>query len=462
MTAGQTTTPKLIPKPQEIDGVYIYHRKPGKSWQQTWTFAGERWLDCGNGACRWTGIQLRRMRLEEKAIAMENAIEARHDRHGMVTGVRLERPGDLRSSQTMSDDNDGLWTAMYAVAKLYEYRATQAKPALERAERAIRAVLFLEKVTGLAGYPARSYIRRGERKPEDGRWVKTADGEMEWKSDTSSDEIVGHFYLFAEAWDLLPEGELRRDVQATCARMMDRILRDGYHLKDETGKPTRWGKWSPEYFATPGGRPDSPLNAAELLSFLRTAAHVTGDRKYDREFDKVAGELGYLQIAQEVSKRQEEINYSDEELAMLSFLPWLKYEKDSKVRRGIGVALEQWFRNMRREKNPLWNSIYEVGWKKDRGLRADSIATLERIPLDLVTWRVENSRRAGLPRAAGGERFGRAETTVLLPPDERPLMKWNGNPFVLDGGDGGRHEEAGTFFLLPYWMGRYYGLWREE
>ena len=49
---------------------------------------------------------------------------------------------------------------------------------------------------------------------------------------------------------------------------------------------------------------------------------------------------------------------------------------------------------------------------------------------------------------------------------ERPLMKWNGNPYSLRGDNGaseegaseeGASEEAGTFWLLPYWMGRYYG-----
>jgi hypothetical protein len=36
-------------------------------------------------------------------------------------------------------------------------------------------------------------------------------------------------------------------------------------------------------------------------------------------------------------------------------------------------------------------------------------------------------------------------------------MKWNGNPFIVDGGNGGRGEDDGAFFLLPYWMGRYFG-----
>jgi hypothetical protein len=37
-------------------------------------------------------------------------------------------------------------------------------------------------------------------------------------------------------------------------------------------------------------------------------------------------------------------------------------------------------------------------------------------------------------------------------------MKWNSNPFDIDGGSGGRGEDDGAAFLLPYWMGRYLGL----
>jgi len=28
----------------------------------------------------------------------------------------------------------------------------------------------------------------------------------------------------------------------------------------------------------------------------------------------------------------------------------------------------------------------------------------------------------------------------------------------LDGGNGGRREDDGAYFLLPYWMGRYHKL----
>jgi hypothetical protein len=37
-------------------------------------------------------------------------------------------------------------------------------------------------------------------------------------------------------------------------------------------------------------------------------------------------------------------------------------------------------------------------------------------------------------------------------------MKWNSNPFRADVGGNGTEEEAATYGLLPYWMGRYAGV----
>jgi len=66
---------------------------------------------------------------------------------------------------------------------------------------------------------------------------------------------------------------------------------------------------------------------------------------------------------------------------------------------------------------------------------------------------VTNSQREDLHRLP--DNFRKQQSVELLPPDERPLMRWNGNPFALDGGSGGGSELAGDEFLLPYWMGRF-------
>jgi hypothetical protein len=89
------------------------------------------------------------------------------------------------------------------------------------------------------------------------------------------------------------------------------------------------------------------------------------------------------------------------------------------------------------------------------------VETLREIPLDPRHWDVRNGQRPDVPRHPDRGRFGEEQSASVLPAGERPLMKWNGNPYRLDGGDGGRTEEDGAFFLLPYWMGRYYGMIEE-
>jgi hypothetical protein len=413
-------------------------------------------------SCGFAHLRFRPMTLSQKAAYFEKRIADRHYRHALVADSRLRTPGDLSTNQLFSNDNDGLWTAIYAAAKLFEYRATASRPALEQAQKSIAAILRLEKLSGIPGYPARSWRSPEEEKPKDGIWYWTPDRQIEWKSDTSSDEIVGHFLIFDLAWQFLPPSPLRDDVRATCRRMMDHILDHQYNLIDKGGQPTTWGQWSPAYFASAKGRPDSPLNALELLSFLKVAERVTGDRKYARHFHTVAFDLGYLAIMTQYLERMEELNYSDEELALLSFYPWMRQERDPQLRAALEKAFAAWWKNISREKNPLWNTIREVLFQPDLQLRRDSLSTLERIPLDLIAWRIENSWRQELPRVPQPDRHGRPETTLLLAPDERAVMKWNGNPFVLDGGNGGRSEDDGAFFLLPYWMGRYYKLWEER
>lgn len=415
---------------------------------------GAVWVRTATGVAK---IEFRPMTLAAKAAYFEERIEARHVRHGMVADSEFRVPGDPRSNQLVSSDNDGLWTAMYGAAQCYRYAVTKSPAALARARRSVEAVLYLEQITGIPGFPARSYIRPGEPQPRDGYWHGE---DPRWKGDTSSDEIVGHFYLFWAAREFLPDGPLRAQVRDTAARIMDHIVRNGYYLIDVTGKPTRWGRWTPEYFASPGGSPDAPLNAVELLMFLKVTHHLTGDARWEREYRKVALDMGYAKIATEYLQRREELNYSDEELAMLSFAPLLALEKDPRLLTQYRKAMAQWWQNIARERNPLWTYIYKLA---DPAARVDLRAareTLQQIPLDLTKWTIANSHREDVRMAPDKDRHGRPEALTWLPPDERPVMKWNGNPFVVDGGNGGRGEDDGAFFLLPYWLGRHAGFLR--
>ena len=408
-------------------------------------------------------IDLLPMTREDKASFFEKLVADRHTRHGMVADSVLTRPGDLASNQTISSDNDGLWTAMYGAAECFRYSLTHSVEALQRAERSVEALLYLEKITGIPGFPARSYIKPGEPQPKDGIWYDNPIEKLRWKADTSSDEIVGHFFLFSIAYDTLPNPELKRRIAATTRRIMDHLISHGYYLIDRSGKPTTWGKWSPAYFAKEG-RSDSPLNAVELLSFLRAARHITGDTKYDTEYEKVARQLGYAQIATRYPELAEETNYSDEELALLSFYTLFRYERDHALLPLYHKALEGWWGHIKRERNPLWNLIYlhsQPGIpqaERDRLIK-EGLATLDQLPLDLITWTVDNTHRRDIQWDQSQDRFKAQQSTNWLAPDQRPIMKWNSNPFGVNGGDGGRSEDDGAIYLLPYWLGRYWASW---
>jgi hypothetical protein len=399
-------------------------------------------------------IELRPMTLAQKAEVMEQNVRLRHDRYGMLGDSSLEVPGDVSASRHVDNDNNGLWTSIYAGAECFRYAVTSSSESLADARKAIEALLFLEEVTGRRGFPARSYIRKGDRMPTSGEWHWTADGQIFWKGDTSSDEIVGHMFAFGIAYDLLPDPDLKQRIAATTRRIMDHIVSNGYNLVDLDGQPTTWGKWSPTYFAEDAE--DSALNALELLSFLKTAAHVTGDDRYEAEYRKVAHDLGYAKLILRLHDVRKEMNYSDEELAMLPFYGVFRYERDAAMLAAYRRALDDWWQNMQRELCPLWTFIYLTGRPDAKVDLEGAVWTLYRMPIDLIDWDVKNSHRPGIEWTGEPDRHGRREARTLLPPDERPVMRWNANPFVVDGGRGGRSESDGGAFLLPYWMGRYH------
>ncbi len=411
------------------------------------------------------------MTLAEKAALFERQVHERHKRFGYVTVRWLERPGDVRSGRVEISDNDGLWTALFVAAECFRYAVAKrvgdeemAAEALSYATESLRALLFLEQVTGRPGFPARAVRHKSE--PEFGiphpEWHRTPDGEWEWKGDTSSDELVGHFFAYAIAYDLLPDETLRQQIAATARRIVDHIIAHGFYLVDVDDKPTTWGVWAPEklnhdetWWAERG------LNSLELLAFLKATHHMTGDRRYEQIYRSLIEQHRYaLNTVRQKVVINGITNHSDDELAFLSYYTLLRYETEPQLRRLLLLSLERTWQQERKERCPLWNFIYGAVTGKPCDAEA-AVQTLQEIPLDLVHWTVRNSHRADVRKDPALGRFGEEQAEEPLPFTERPLHKWNGNPYRLDGGAGGLVEEDATFFLLPYWLARFHDLLEE-
>jgi hypothetical protein len=455
-------------------GAYIFIANVAPENSAPEYFSGKRWLPDDHvtgagfdegGSVVWietpkgfSRIEYKEMTLAEKSKAFVERVRARHVRHGLTADSLLQTPGDLSTNKTVSTDNDGLWTQMYIAAEAFRYKVTGEADARLNARQGFEAMLRLEEITGVPGFHARSFIKIGEDiQPKDGEWHDTPDGEWRWKGDTSSDEIVGHYFGYAIYYDLVADETEKRKIRGVFARMTDHILNNNYQLIDVDGKRTRWGWWGPdEIWADPD---ETGLRALHLLSHLRTAHHITGDRRYEEAYNELISKHRYHLLA-----RNQKINYpghvnhSDDELAFLSYYPLLNYETDPKLRDVYVQSLERSWQVERPERNPLWNFIYAVGSGAKEFDRSQATRTLQEIPMDQISWTVSNSSRLDVPMDTLNDRFDRRQALIVLPYGELPISKWNGNPYRLDGGDGGRSEGDGVYFLLPYWMGRYHKL----
>jgi len=227
------------------------------------------------------------------------------------------------------------------------------------------------------------------------------------------------------------------------------------------GKRTTWGFWGP---AAIWEDPDETgLRALHLLSHLRVALHMTVNPQYRARYGTAYQDLIKTHKYHWLTRNQKviipgSINHSDDELAFLSFYPLLRYETDPALLAVYKQSLERSWQVERPERNPLWNVIYAAGTGAAEFDREASVRTLREIPMDQVEWTVRNSNRQDVPVDPMSDRFRRRQALTVLPYDELPMSKWNGNPYLLDGGKDGRSEDDGAYFLLPYWMGRYHKL----
>ncbi len=434
--------------------------------------AGNVWLATGNGVSRLSFDAWTLAKKAERYLALN---EERHNRYGLASACALDLPGDLETFRGQDDDNDGLWTGMYLAALSFAYAVSGDPDIKALADERFAAMAFLEEVTGISGLPARSVapLHTYSLDPScypNCQWRANEELGWDWKSDTSSDEITGHFYAYAIYYDLVAEGEQREQVIELVWRMAAAIVDHDYFLIDWDGEPTTWGVWNPtylwEWYKQPLDEGSRYLglvypNSLEILSFMRTAYHITGDDRFAEAYHELAVDYALADLALSAALYLPMVtNHSTNELLYLAYYPLLRYETDEVLRAKYLDSLRRTFSFTRVEQASLFDITF--GALTEGGEDFDlpvAVNNLQQIPLDLVEWTMTNSDRADVVFDPLPNRFGElisATDQPPLPPDERPLMIWNGDPFVLDGGAAGFREQAGTFWLLPYWMARYH------
>lgn len=420
-------------------------------------------------------IIFQNMSLEEKAMVFEKQVRQRHIRNGFnASRVNMDH-GNVATGYMDDSDNDGLWTSMYLGGEIFRYAVTKDPEALKNCRESLDAIERLYSVTGIPGFPARSFERSGHIKElsDSDRWQHSAEKEWDWKSTTSSDEIIGHIFAFGAMAELVDDPPMKRRSVALIDTVMSHIVKNDFYLIDFDGKPTMWGKWNPEYVnAFPINVGDRKLNSSNIVAMLQTAYHFTKKEKYKAKAFELMNKHGYFENmmrpmkvigkapenADEHSKQMSDgWNHSDDEMYFLGYWGLYRYAFNDTLKAKYKQQILDHWEIERPEKEGAWNIFTALTGVKDFDLK-EAVWYLQEHPLDLIDWSIKNSHRKDIELLEPN--FRRQTTKEVLPPDERQVQRHNANMFSLDreGRNGDAEYSAGDIWLLPYWMGRYLGV----
>ncbi len=298
------------------------------------------------------------------------------------------------------------------------------------------------------------------------------DDDIIYKADTSSDEITHHFLvlLFAHLYLVEDDAELSELIKSSVKGMMNHIIDNGYQLVDYSGEPTTWAKWNEEYFASEFGWVDACLNSAELLMYHLVTMEITGEQgKWKESYDYLVNEKGYADLPEKHFDRLyqatmsmgiefvEDIMYGDHMLAICSFWGLCTLEKNEELLEKYRKGFKSWRSSLEREHNPGYDLPFAISCP-DEEIDLDKLA--------MWFYRTNASRLASGVSLKGRHdipvkplEVGHSEISVLLPPDERFISKYDRNPLALVNEDSGgnRVVENCYVYTFAYWIGRYFG-----
>ena len=405
---------------------------------------------------------------------------------GYHVGRLLRKYGDLESGWQPNSDNDGLFTGLYCASQCFRYATTKDPKAKANAKKAVEAMIKLTEITGKSGFTARATRYNDDPFFGDGNreeWHVCPDNpNCEWLGETSSDEMTGHYFAYGVYYDLVADKKEKSKIAEVVKKITDHIIENNFHLCDVDGVPTTWANWEPEllnnddrWFFERG------TNSLEILSFLKTTYHVTGDEKYNQVFDMLIQKHHYAMNCMQYKCEDAHIAHIDDQLDFTNIYNLLVYTENEAQKEIFKMGLTHHFEYERVERSPFFNIVY--GALTNRNCDIENAAkSLSEMNLDFIVWPTYNSYRKDIEIDTSPEKYGCApQLKYPVEYSSRVLVNYDGNQFVCDSGveefvqidkksanraaalpgtDGadGMGTAMPYIYLLPYWMGIYYGL----
>ena len=233
-------------------------------------------------------------------------------------------------------------------------------------------------------------------------------------------------------------------------------MENNFVLLGMDGKPTRWGRWNPEYLLRPYGYMDRGINGLEILTMMRTGFALSGDQKFEEGYQQLV-KWGYLQntIRQKNVFPPADIAPWDDNLAFRSYYTLLRYTDDPIDRSVYLRSLARTWEVKRIEQVPRFNYTYGAISGHDCE-QEESLKHMREWQLDCTAYNYTNSYRDDLDTPQGYKAYENGSKAMSA--REIKVTRNSRYMMVLDGGRNGNLIQEPNSFILDYWLGRYHNL----
>ena len=427
------------------------------------------------------------MTLEDKANHFDALAVKYYTRNeGYQVARKLRKYGDMESGWLPNSDNDGLFTGVYCASQCFRYKVTGDEEAKANAKKAVEAMIKLTEITGKPGFTARATRYSHEENFLTGNreeWHVCEDNpECEWLGETSSDEMTGHYFAYGIYYDLVADKKEKKRIAKVVKTITDHIIDNNFHLTDVDGIPTTWANWEPDLLNNDDRwYYERGTNSLEILSFLKTTYHVTGDEKYNQIFDMLIKKHHYAMNCMQYKVEDGHVAHIDDQLDFVNIYPLIVYTDNDAQKEIFKMGLTHHWEYERVERSPFFNIVYGALTSNYCDIE-NAAKSLAEMNLDLIRWPVYNSYRKDIVWDTEQESMGiPAQLKYPVEYSSRLVVHYDGNPFICDSGAeefvninsktvnrtstlpgtagaNGMSAMMPYIYLLPYWMGRYYGL----
>jgi hypothetical protein len=381
---------------------------------------------------------------EQDALAIDANIQARHLPYGTILDPILSLSDLTQVLDYTRCGDSAIWTGHYLAAEAFRYKVTGSADALNNINNAISAIYNLINVTGgnvlsRCALPANSPYAASISSQESSNGIYNGSiygAPWIWVGNTSRDQYVGVFFGLTVTYDMVTDQTVRNWCSYLITRLLQNLQGNGWNIVLPDGSV-------PTTFLI---RPD------QLLSLLLMGKHVNGgafEHKYSVESDLLSPTTPVpigVDCADQISSY---FKFNLDYLTMYT----LKTMGSGYSSFWYGLAYDELRSTTSGHQNAHFNMIDRAIGGANAGRDAETQSLLD-------AWLLRP--RTDVYRDFSGQfpACSSNEACSPLPVEDRVATDflWQRDPFALSGGGQGDIETAGIDYILPYWMGRYYGV----